>query len=239
MQIITDQFTTSNEPCSYLDDRDQTMHYMIIKSCTTTFNQQLIERGWRRFGHAFFRPVCEGCTKCESIKIDALTYKFSKSERRTIRKNEDIHVVIRKPKFTQDHFDLYNKYHYHMQEKKGWDFKESSVQHYIMSFVQGSERFGYEICYYHEGKLIGVDLIDMLKDGISSIYFFYDPDYSKRSLGRYSIYQQIALAKQNHLRWIYLGYYVEENNSLNYKINYTPHQFLDGRPTLEEKAQWE
>jgi arginine-tRNA-protein transferase len=86
--------------------------------------------------------------------------------------------------------------------------------------------------------MIAVDLLDFTDDGISSIYFFYDPDYSKFSLGRYSIYQQILMAQSQKLDWIYLGYYVKECPSLMYKAEYRPHQLLQGSPEMEDAPVW-
>ena len=80
---------------------------------------------------------------------------------------------------------------------------------YYSSFVHGYNDFGYEVLYFEQEKLIGVDLIDILPSGISSIYFYYDPAYANRSLGKYSLLRQIGLARERGLPWVYLGYYVE------------------------------
>jgi arginine-tRNA-protein transferase len=89
-----------------------------------------------------------------------------------------------------------------------------------------------------DDKLIGVDLIDILEDGISSIYFYYDPDYTQYSLGKLSLYYQIMLAKQNQKKWIYLGYYVKDCPSLSYKSHYKPYITLSGRPEMYEEPKW-
>ena len=81
-------------------------------------------------------------------------------------------------------------------------------------------------------------MVDFLEDGLSAIYFYYDPDYSHLSLGKYSLYKQIEMAKERELAWIYLGYYVKECDSLNYKDSYKPNQILQNNPTLEEEATW-
>jgi arginine-tRNA-protein transferase len=86
--------------------------------------------------------------------------------------------------------------------------------------------------------MVAVDLIDFTDNGISSIYFFYDPEFSELSLGKYSIYQQILLALEQRLEWIYLGYYVKECQSLMYKAEYKPHQLLQGNPEMEDMPIW-
>jgi len=227
-----------DDTCSYLKDRQQTTHYKVIDSCTQEQCSALIERGWRRFGTMFFRPICAECTECESIKIDVDNYRFSKSDRRVIKKASHFKTVIQSPTLTAQHLDLFTRYHEHMEGKRGWDHQNVTPQNYYMSFVQGHGDFGYEILYFDGSKLIGVDLIDILDDGISSIYFYYDPDYQAFSLGRYSIYYQITYARQLGLSWIYLGYYVQACQSLSYKSRYKPYLTLEGRPEESETYIW-
>jgi arginine-tRNA-protein transferase len=125
-----------------------------------------------------------------------------------------------------------------MQVKKGWDYYNVNADSYHDLYAKGFSTFGKEILYIRDDKLIGVDLVDFLDDGLSAIYFYYDPDYSNFSLGNYSIYKQIELAKERNLKWIYLGYYVKECDSLNYKINYKPYEILQNNPTINESAIW-
>ena len=227
-----------NDKCSYLEDREQITHYKIIDNCTKEGNQDLIERGFRRFGKMYFRPICVDCNECQSIKIDVENYSFSKSARRVLKKADHISTYIQKPTLTQEHLSLFEKYHLFMHKKKEWNYNETSAEHYYNSFVIGHEEFGHEVLYFDEGKLIGVDLIDVLKDGISSIYFYYDPDYAHLSLGKYSLYNQIKFAKKSKMKWIYLGYYVEDCPSLSYKAEYKPYVTLDGRPNVHEEFLW-
>lgn len=227
-----------NDKCSYIKDLNTTTHYKIIDNCTMQESQNLIERGFRRFGKMFFRPICDGCSECQSIKIDVENFKFSKSQNRVIKKASFIKSYIQQPSLTQGHIDLFKKYHLHMQAKRSWDYSETTPEHYYNSFVSGHNDFGYEVLYYDEDKLIGVDLIDVLDDGISSIYFYYDTDYMNYSLGKLSLYNQIMYAKETKLKWIYLGYYVEDCPSLSYKAHYKPYLTLDGQPNLEESYTW-
>ncbi|MDQ7061287.1 MAG: arginyltransferase [Sulfurimonas sp.] len=227
-----------DDKCSYIDGNEQTMHYKIIDDCSPEYAHALIERGYRRFGKMFFRPVCENCNECQSLKIDVDNYKFSKSERRVLKKAKAIETFTQTPQLSHEHLDLFERYHLYMKDKKGWKHEKASPDHYYNSFVTGHEDFGYETLYYHKDKLVGVDLIDVLEDGISSIYFYYDPNYSHLSLGKLSLLKQIELAKQIEKRWVYLGYYVESCSSLNYKADYKPFLTLKGRPQMNEKFQW-
>lgn len=226
------------DKCSYLENKEQTTHYKVINNCSLEACHELIERGYRRFGKMYFRPICSECTECQSIKIDVKGFNFSKSARRVLKKANDISIVIQHPTMTKTHLKLFDKYHQYMNEKKGWEYSPTTAEHYFNSFVTGHEDFGYEVLYFYKDQLIGVDLIDILGEGISSIYFFYDPDFSSYSLGRLSLYKQIELAKRYKKSWIYLGYYVEQCPSLKYKAQYTPYLTLKGRPSEYEEYEW-
>ena len=227
-----------NDKCSYIKDKEQTTHYKVIENCSTQNCQDLIERGFRRFGKMYFRPICGDCQECQSIKIDVENFTFSKSQKRIIKKAVHIKSYVQTPTLSQAHLDLFEKYHLHMKDKKEWTYNETTAEHYYQSFVSGHNEFGYEVLYFDEDKLIGVDLIDILEDGISSIYFYYDPDYSQYSLGKLSLYNQIKFAQRSNKEWIYLGYYVEDCPSLSYKSEYRPYITLEGRPSEYEDYNW-
>lgn len=227
-----------NDKCSYLNDKEQTTHYKVIENCSTQNCQDLIERGFRRFGKMYFRPICTECEECQSIKIDVENFSFSKSQKRIIKKSAHLKSYLQTPTLSQAHLDLFKKYHLHMKNKKEWIYNETTPEHYYQSFVTDHNEFGYEVLYFDEEKLIGVDLIDILEDGISSIYFYYDPDYSCYSLGKLSLYNQIKFAQRSNKKWIYLGYYVKGCPSLSYKSEYKPYITLQGRPSEYEEFNW-
>jgi arginine-tRNA-protein transferase len=226
------------DKCSYLDDMEQTTHYKVIQNCSTSHCEDLIQRGYRRFGKMYFRPICPTCQECQSIKIDVENFRFSSSQKRVLKKASHIKSYIQKPSLSKEHLELFEKYHLNMSEKKGWDYYKTDPQNYFNSFVDGYNDFGYEVLYYDGEKLIGVDLIDVLDDGISSIYFYYDTNYAKYSLGRFSLYNQIMFAREKKLRWIYLGYYVKDCPSLSYKSHYKPYLTLQGRPAENDSFEW-
>jgi arginine-tRNA-protein transferase len=227
-----------NDKCSYLENLEQTMHYKIIDNCSKHRCEEFIERGFRRFGKMYFRPICDGCDECKSIKIDVKNFSFSKSQRRVLRKSAHIKTIIQKPTLSKDHMQLFEKYHIHMRDHKGWEYTPTSAQGYYNSFVSGANEFGYEVLYFDDDKLIGVDLIDILPNGVSSIYFYYDPDYKKYALGKLSMYMQIKFAKESGKDWIYMGYYVKDCPSLSYKSHYKQYLTLKGRPSEGEELIW-
>jgi len=232
-------FCTLDYECSYLPDRKVRMNYKHINNASKTFSSAVIQRGWRRFGKYFFHPICHGCNECKSIRIDASNYKLSKSQKKAIKRNKNTQIIVQKPSITKDHVALYNKYHLWKAQKDSWSHRDISNDEYFENFVDGANDFGKEVLYIVDDKLVGVDLIDILDDGISSIYFFYDPEYAHLSLGIYSLIYQINLAKILELRWIYLGYWVDGCKAFAYKTNFKPQQLLDGFPHITQDANWQ
>ena len=224
--------------CSYLPGKKTRMYYRYMRHADKTLVSELIRRGWRRFGCYFFHPICAGCNGCKSLRIDAENFSLTKSQRRIMKKNRDTLIYIRKPSMTQEHLDLYNRYHKFKSETSDWKYTPVNPQLYYENFVDGAHNFGKEILYFIDDKPVGVDLIDITDDGISSIYFYYDPDYAKYSLGIYSLLMQIQFARQMGLKWIYLGYWVDGCRSFAYKMNFRPLEILNGFPPLETEPEW-
>lgn len=227
-----------HEPCSYIRENSQTIHYKIIRNATKEHCESLILRGWRRFGAMYFRPICQECRSCESLKIDVANYAFSKSERRVLRKNAHLETIIRSPALSRDHLELFDRYHRYKHHTRSWDEPKVDPKNYYASFIQGHGDFGYEILYFDNRTLVAVDLVDILDEGISSVYCYYDPEYTHLSLGRYTLLQQIRFAQELGLKWVYLGYYVESCQSLAYKAEYKPYLQLQGRPEESDHPIW-
>jgi arginine-tRNA-protein transferase len=214
------------------------MHYRYIDNAHKLFATSVVHRGWRRFGKYFFYPICDGCSECKSLRIVVDEYIFTKSKRRIIKKNLNTEIVVQRPSLSDEHLKLYNKYHNWKAKKDGWRGKNITHNEYNENFVEGAHNFGKEVLYIIDGKLVGVDLIDIVDDGISSIYFYYDPDFSHLSLGTYSLLYQVALAKNLQLPYIYLGYWVDGCKAFAYKKNFEPLELLDGFPHITEMAEW-
>ena len=231
-------FSMLDYDCAYLPGRSVRMHYKYVPDASKAFATAVIQRGWRRFGKYYFHPICQGCNACKSIRINVNEYQYTKSQRRAIKRNRETDIIVQKPSLTQSHIDLYNKYHAYKHNKDAWNFREINQKEYFENFVDGAQDFGKEVLYIRDQKLVGVDLIDVLEDGISSIYFYYDPDYAKLSLGTYSLLYQINLANILDLDWIYLGYWVEGCKAFAYKPKFQPQELLDGFPPIEEEPDW-
>ena len=243
-KIFTDPEPSSTDfcmldyECAYIPDKKVRMHYKHIENATQSYNTALINRGWRRFGSYYFHPICEGCSECKSLRINVDEFKLSKSQKKSIKRNKETEIIIQKPTLTQAHLDLYNKYHSFKHQKDNWTHRNISPREYKENFVEGAHDFGKEVLYIQDGEIIGVDLIDILDDGISSIYFYYDPDFPRLSLGIYSLLYQIELAKVLELPWIYLGYWVDGCKAFAYKSNFQPQEILNDFPPINKIALW-
>lgn len=228
----------NNTNCPYIPGQKMKMHYKQVEDVSKTFATAVAQRGWRRFGRNFFYPACIDCTECKSMRIDVANYKYSKSQRKTINRNEETKIVIQEPTITQDHLNLYNKYHTYKAHRDGWKHQDICQQEYYEKFVDGAYDFGKELLYFIDDKLVGIDLVDILDDGISSIYCFYDPDYPRFSLGTYSLLYEIKLAEMLGLEWVYLGYWVKGYKAFEYKEKFQPIEILEGYPPFFEKPKW-
>lgn len=182
--------------------------------------------------------MCADCDKCESIRIGVDEFKLTKTFRNIKNRNKETLYSLHRPEYSDEKLALHHKYHLERSETRGWKLNAMDEEKYNKMFVEGAVDFGYEVRYFRDAKLIGVDYIDVLPSGISSIYFFCDPDYAHLSLGTYSLLTQLKIAKELGLKQIYLGYIVRGNQSLQYKLNYRPHEILEGRPLNEEEAVW-
>jgi leucyl-tRNA---protein transferase len=110
-----------HEPCSYISGNTQSIHYKVIQECSKEQCEALILRGWRRFGSMYFRPICQECRACESLKIDVERYPMKKSDRRILRKNAHLSTVIRQPTLTREHLSLFERYHRYKHHTRDWD----------------------------------------------------------------------------------------------------------------------
>ncbi|WP_456433644.1 arginyltransferase [Nitratifractor sp.] len=238
LDLASTDFCTLDYPCAYLPGRQTRMLYRYIRHATPAFVSAVVERGWRRFGNYFFHPICAGCNECRNLRIDTEAFTPTRSQRRVERKNAETRTLIQAPSLTPAHVELYNRYHSWKAAKDGWKHHDITEREYYENFVEGAHRFGYEVLYFRDDRLVGVDLIDIVRDGISAIYFFHDPDYAPYSLGTYSLLQQIALARRLGLRYIYLGYWVDGCKAFAYKTRFQPEEILDGFPPLDQSPRW-
>ncbi len=231
--------TVENHPCSYLERLEATTHYRWIENCPVETYQDMLERGWRRFGCTFFRPGCATCKECRSLRVQVPSFEKTRAMQRTSRRNQDLEITLGPPELTLEHLELFERYHAARTEERGWRRRETTAEEYYLSFVDGAHLFGAELQLRLENRLIAVALVDILPRALSAIYCYYDPELKGRSLGTMAILIQIEIARRRQIPHIFLGYWVEPNASMRYKARFKPHEILSERPRDDEPAPWQ
>lgn len=209
--------------CPYIEGNRFTQRYSVLKDLTITDFDFMLTSGWRHFGYYFFIPNCSNCSKCTPLRTTIREFKPTKSQRRNLKKNQEVVTVeFCELKYSDEIFYIYEK---HSKEKFNQtssrkDFKES----FFSDALSGNSMMSK---YWYESKLVGVGFIDLSKDGISSVYFCYDTDYSSLGLGVFSAIKEIEYGRELGRKYYYMGYYIEGNRSMEYKKRYTPCEYLD------------
>lgn len=229
----------TENPCSYLPAQTARMVYRLAYRLSADRYEQLLERGWRRFGRTLFRPACAACRACQSLRVQLGEFRATKSQRRCETQNADLTLVIQRPSVTREHIELYNQFHHDMHTRRGWPFREMDEQQYVESFLEGQFPFAREFQYRLHGRLVGLGLVDVTPDVMSSIYFFHAPELRPRGLGTFSVLKEIADGRECHRRWLYLGYYIRECGSMSYKNRFRPHQILSSCVADSDRPDWQ
>jgi leucyl-tRNA---protein transferase len=228
----------SDSPCSYIPGQMARMTYRLAYRLSESRYEQLLSRGWRRFGRTLFRPTCSACSACRSLRVILPQFAASKSQRRCVNSVKDVTLTIQKPSISNEHISLYNRYHLDMHHRRQWPFREINRDQYFESFMEGGFSFSREFQYRHEGKLIGLGLVDVTPNVMSSIYFFHDPEWRDSALGTYSVLKEIEDGQVNNRQWLYMGYYIRDCGSMNYKNKYRPYELLDEYVSDEQLPDW-
>lgn len=227
------RFTAPASKCGYLPDQQWRLEYEQIAAITPDEYMQRLSAGWRRFGMMLFRPRCRSCKACRSIRFVVDRLRPNRSQRRVIKHNEGrVRLVIGPPELTPEKLDLYDAYHARQSAVKGWpEHPAQDAFEYQSCFVDNPLETE-EWCYYLDGRLVGVGYVDALPAGLSAIYFFYDPAERVRSLGTWNVLQVARQAAQRGVPHVYLGYFVADCPSMNYKSRFHPNE------TLESDGRW-
>jgi arginine-tRNA-protein transferase len=209
--------------CSYLPDRSATEEAWLVWHLSPAAYHELMDRGFRRSGNILYRTACASCRKCVPIRIAVDDFKPSRSQRRTLRRNSDVQVIVHEPELTHEKHDVYKRYlrAQHASSPQGEDMES------MRDFLYSSCVATVEIEYRNQsGRLLAASLCDVSRRSISSVYHFYDPDEHRRSLGVFSALKEIELCAQKQIPYYYLGYWIEGCKTMDYKQGYRPHQLL-------------
>ena len=213
-------YATPPHSCNYLPDQEAvTLFADPHFPKNIRLYSALADCGFRRSGEHLYIPHCSACSRCVPVRIPVDEFVPSRNQKRTLQRNRVLTINRMPAEFDQEHFDLYRKYLGNRHAGGGMDdpSRENFMEFLIASWA---DTYFYEMRL--EGKLISVAVTDYLDDGLSAVYTFFDPDYSKLSPGKFSILFEVDEARRLGKRWLYLGYWISGCHKMQYKSEYRP-----------------
>ena len=221
-----DLYLSMPHPCSYLDARMSTILFVDPQRILNEGEYGMfVRQGFRRSGDLVYRPHCQGCSACVPVRLPVADFSPSRSQRRVWNRNSDIEVVEQPAVFSAAHFELYRRYQAGRHPDSGMN--DADPQKYL-GFLTSRQ---VETVFFElraADRLLGVAVADVLPDGLSAVYTFFDPDVPRRALGVFALMWEIAETARRGLDYLYLGYWIAESPKMSYKINYQPLEALRG-----------
>lgn len=212
----------SAAPCPYLPGRRAVYEYAIPGALAPEKYQRLMDAGFRRSGDVVYRPVCEGCRECVPIRVAVQEFEPSRSQRRVRRRNVDVEMRIGPPVLTDEKHALFARYLREQHDGSMSDRRED-----LEEFLYRSGTETLEMTYHVGSRLVAVGIVDVCPISLSSVYFYFEPAESRRSLGILGGLFEIDECRRRGLPYWYLGYYIRDCRRMNYKACFRPHELLD------------
>jgi len=224
-------YLTEAQPCPYLPQRMERKVFTPLRgNLASDLNDTLSVNGFRRSQNVAYRPQCPGCNACIATRVVANEFEPSRSDKRTIKRNKALRRVVRPSVATEEQYQLFRKYlaFRHsggaMSEMDALDFasmvEDSTVRTQVIEYHEMNDD--------GEPNLIAACLTDVMADGVSLVYSFFDPERQRHSLGNYIILDHIDLANALGLSYVYLGYWVDGCRKMAYKTRFHPTETLIG-----------
>lgn len=228
-------FLTAPSPCPYLDGQfERKVFTHLVGDKASEMNDLLTQGGFRRSQNIAYRPACETCRACVSVRILAQEFTASRNMKRVLQHNSDLVGHMHNAEPSTEQYSLFRSYLDARHRRGG--MSDMTVLDYAMMVEdthvdtkvieyrrRGPDTF---ITGKGQGELIAVALTDKMADGLSMVYSYFNPDFEERSLGTFMILDHIARARAMGLPHVYLGYWVNGSRKMNYKMRFMPQEHL-------------
>jgi arginine-tRNA-protein transferase len=208
--------------CPYLPNQTETIRAVMASSIDPEVYHAFMDAGFRRSGRLIYQPACDACQACVPLRVDVGRFAMSDSQKRCWRRNQDLIVTGASPELTDEKFDLYSRYVHQWHDRP-----EEADRNTLRGFLYDSPTRTIEFSYRDPaGALLAIGICDLSQAALSSVYFYFDPDHAKRSLGTFGALYELTWARERHLSHYYLGYWVRGCQAMAYKTSFRPYELL-------------
>lgn len=200
-----------------------TFHQAMFCPIDQRIMELFLAAGYRRNGNCLYTMRCAGCSACIPIRLDVTTFRPNRIQRRVAAKNKDITIVPEGLIEDAENLELCRKF-----LNRRYPQKNNSAEGYYRSFFLNGIVESARLQYRLDGRLVGASIIDLGENWANAVYFYFDPDEGRRSLGVFNILSLVDFCRERGIDYLYLGYFIEEVAAMNYKSSFRPHSLLQG-----------